>query len=134
MLTTPPVLVPKSPAYRRLVSIPGAVGLAIVSYSMLVPIVFLDLCIRLYQCVYFTALNIPKVDRRRYVLMERWKLPRLSPLQRINCLYCDYVNGTIAWVKQVVNVTESYSCAIRTPGNPAGHEHQQGYKDSAEFS
>ena len=84
-----------------------------VIYGMVLPIAFLDVATRAYQTICFNAYGIPKVDRRKYVrLMPRGKgmLPRMD---RVNCLYCAYANGVLAFVTAVAGETEKYWCPIR---------------------
>ncbi len=88
--------------------------LAIISiYSMIIPIVILDISMTIYQWMYFTAMGIPKIKKNQFVVMERWDLNKLSNWQKLNCVYCEYVNGILAFAKAVGNQTEVYSCAIR---------------------
>lgn len=62
-------------------------------YSLIIPIVILDISISLYQLIYFTTMEIPKISKKQFVVMERWDLSKLTFLQKINCVYCEYVNG-----------------------------------------
>lgn len=90
-------------------------------YSMIVPIAMLDVWTRAYQAVYFSICGLPPVPRASYVIIDRGRLQGLKLGQRINCAYCDYANGVLAWVRAVAGITEAYSCAIK---HPSGHRHQ----------
>ena len=57
--------------------------------------------------------------------MERWDLKKLSFLQKINCVYCEYANGILAFAKAVGNQTEIYSCAIKHRHALKGHEYEK---------
>lgn len=82
-------------------------------YSMIVPLVILDMWVTVYQWAYFGLKEIPKINRRDYIIIDRSMLRKLSWLQRVNCAYCDYANGLMAWAEAVTNTTEIYSCAIK---------------------
>jgi len=63
--------------------------------------------------IYFTTMEIPKISKKQFVVMERWDLSKLTFWQKINCVYCEYANGILAFAKAVGNQTEIYSCAIK---------------------
>lgn len=102
-------------------------------YSMIIPIVILDLSIWIYQSVYFTAMGIPKIKKNQYVRMERWDLSKLTIWQKINCVYCEYANGILAYAKAVGNQTEIYSCAIKHHHALKGHEHEKEFYPEKKF-
>lgn len=101
-------------------------------YSMALPIALLDAWTGVYQTVYFSAFGLPRVPRFEHVIVDRGRLKGLNFGQRVNCMYCDYANGVLEWVRAVAAVTEAYSCAIkhpsgkRTPG-------EDGYYDPSSF-
>lgn len=102
--------------------------LAVISiYFMIIPIVILDISISLYQMIYFTAMEIPKISKKQFVVMERWNLPKLTLLQKINCVYCEYANGILAYAKAVGNQTEIYSCAIKHRHALKRDKHEKDY-------
>ena len=61
----------------------------------------------------FPAYGVPKVRRRDYVVMDRNKLRYLNFMERFNCVYCEYVNGLIAYVQEIAGRTEQYWCPIK---------------------
>ncbi len=81
--------------------------------SCILPIVLLDLWATAYQFVCFPAYGIPKVPRRDYVVMDRRKLAYLNLVEKLNCIYCEYVNGLIAYVQEIAGRTEQYWCPIK---------------------
>lgn len=103
-------------------------------YSMIIPIVVLDIWVNLYQHIYFSALGIPKIRKRNYVVIERWDLKKLTFWQKVNCVYCEYANGILAYAKAVGNQTEIYSCAIRHHHALKGHEHEREFYSEKKFS
>lgn len=101
--------------------------------SMIVPLVIADTWCRLYHAVYFRLNRMPLVPRDKYILIDRGRLKGLNIVQRFNCMYCDYANGAIAWMKAVINTTEVYSCAIKHSSKCAGQDHQEGYYAYEQF-
>ncbi len=88
-----------------------------VIYSMIVPLVFIDLCASLYQFVCFPAYGIARVPRKKYVQLVRRGL-KLPWLDRFNCTYCSYANGVAAYVRAVLIETEKYWCPIKYISRP----------------
>lgn len=84
-----------------------------VIWSCLVPILLVDLWATIYQFICFPIYGIPKVRRRDYVVMDRNKLRYLNPVERFNCVYCEYVNGLIAYVQEIAGRTEQHWCPIK---------------------
>lgn len=87
-------------------------------YSMVVPFLLLDLGVTIYQFVCFPVYRIARVRRSDYLLFDRARLPYLNPLERLNCAYCSYANGVIAYVREVAARTEQYWCAIKHSRQP----------------
>jgi hypothetical protein len=75
--------------------------------------VLLDLLVCLYQAVCFPIYGIPPVRRRDYLVFDRAHLAYLNAIEKINCAYCSYGNGLIAFVREVVARTEEYWCPIK---------------------
>lgn len=82
-------------------------------YSLIVPFALVDLWVSIYQAICFRVYNIPQVKRGRYIILDRAGLPYLNALEKINCAYCSYVNGVIAYVREVGSRTEQYWCPIK---------------------
>ena len=84
-----------------------------VIYSLLIPLVILDLWVTLYQLICFPIYGIPRVRRRRYFTIDRHQLAYLNGIEKINCTFCSYANGLIAYVSEVSACTEQYWCPIK---------------------
>lgn len=84
-----------------------------VVYSLIVPLLVLDMWISAYQAVCFRAYGIPRVRRADYVALDRGHLAYLNWIEALNCLYCGYANGLIAYVREVASRTEQYWCPIK---------------------
>lgn len=89
------------------------VASAPVIYSLIIPFALLDLFVSAYQAICFPLYRIHKVKRSRYVVIDRQHLRYLNSVQRLNCVYCGYVNGLVAFVREVSSRTEQYWCPIK---------------------
>jgi len=92
---------------------PWVVITAPVIYALIVPLVLLDLSVMLYQAICFPAYGIEKVRRRDYLVFDHHHLAYLNALEKLNCGYCSYANGVIAFVREVASRTEQYWCPIK---------------------
>lgn len=101
--------------------------------SMIIPLVIADTWCRLYHAIYFRINGMPLIPREKYIVIDRGRLHKLNWVQRFNCVYCDYANGAIAWMKAVINITETYSCAIKHASKRQGQEHQTEYYEYEDF-
>jgi len=79
----------------------------------LVPALFLDLLVSLYHLVCFPVYGIPRVRRGDYIVIDRHSLAYLNLLEKLNCIYCGYFNGLIAYVTEIAARTEQYWCPIK---------------------
>lgn len=84
-----------------------------VIYSMIVPIVLLDIWVSVYQAICFRVYGIARVRRSAYIVFDRQHLAYLNGIEKLNCLYCGYANGVFAFVREVAGRTEQYWCPIR---------------------
>ncbi|HWQ87295.1 hypothetical protein [Brevundimonas sp.] len=84
-----------------------------VIYSLIIPLVLIDGWASLYQAVCFRAYRIPRVRRSQYIVVDRNRLGYLNLVEVLNCLYCEYANGVIAYVREVSSRTEQYWCPIK---------------------
>jgi hypothetical protein len=84
-----------------------------VIYALLVPIMLLDLSITVYQHICFRAYGLPRVKRSSYFVYDRTHLAYLNLIEKINCAYCSYGNGVMAYGREVVARTEQYWCPIK---------------------
>ena len=101
-----------------------------VIYSLLIPFLLVDLWVSIYQAICFRVYRIPQVRRGRYMNFDRTGLPYLNALEKLNCAYCSYVNGVIAYVREVASRTEQYWCPIKhTRRVVGGHGRYDGFED-----
>ena len=101
-----------------------------VIYSLLIPIALADLWVMAYQAICFPVYKIPKVRRRDYLVFDRHHLAYLNIIEKINCAYCSYANGAIAFIREVASRTEVYWCPIKHARRVLGpHPHYRGFAD-----
>lgn len=91
----------------------SAVITAPVIYSMLLPLLLLDIWISVYQAICFRAYGIARVERRDYIAFDRGRLAYLNWVEALNCAYCAYANGVIAYAREIGSRTEQYWCPIK---------------------
>ena len=84
-----------------------------VIYSVLLPMLLLDLSITIYQHICFRAYGIARVKRSDYFVYDRAHLAYLNLIEKINCAYCSYGNGLMAYAREIVARTEMYWCPIK---------------------
>lgn len=89
-------------------------------WMMIIPAFIIDVCVTIYQFVCFPIYKIPKVKRSDYVVLDRYNLFYLDKVERMNCLYCEYFNGVIGYVREIAARTEQFWCPIK---------HARGLKD-----
>lgn len=93
-------------------------------YSMIFPMLILDVCVSFYQMTCFPIYRIPKVKRSNYIVMDRQQLAYLNWIEKFHCSYCAYGAGLIAYVTEIVGRTEQYFCPIKHARKVLGsHEH-----------
>jgi len=92
---------------------PLVVLTAPVIYAGIVPFLLLDIFVSLYQAVCFPIYGIAKVKRADYLVFDRHHLAYLNALEKLNCAYCSYANGLIAFTREIAARTEQYWCPIK---------------------
>ncbi|MBI3701267.1 MAG: hypothetical protein HY242_12585 [Afipia sp.] len=102
-----------------------------VIYSMIVPFALLDLFLTVYQLICFPIYGIERVKRSDYFIFDRAHLAYLNIVEKINCAYCSYGNGLMAYASEIAGRTEQYWCPIKHARKAIStHEH---YSQFAEF-
>ncbi len=92
---------------------PLVVLTAPVIYAGIVPFLLLDLLVSLYQAACFPIYGIAKIKRSDYLVFDRHHLAYLNALEKLNCAYCSYANGIIAYTREIAARTEQYWCPIK---------------------
>jgi hypothetical protein len=84
-----------------------------VIYAGILPFLLLDLFVGIYQAVCFPIYGIAKVKRGDFVVFDPHHLAYLNALEKLNCAYCSYANGVIAFTREIAARTEQYWCPIK---------------------
>lgn len=82
-------------------------------YSLVVPLALTDAWISIYQWIAFPVYGIERVRRRDHFVLDRHKLAYLNVIEKVNCTYCSYANGLIAYIREIAARTEQYWCPIK---------------------
>ena len=99
-------------------------------YAVFFPMVLLDISVTVYQHVCFRAYGIPRVKRSDYFVFDRAHLAYLNLIEKINCAYCSYGNGLMAYAREIVARTEQYWCPIKHARKiMAAHPYYTGFVD-----
>jgi hypothetical protein len=77
------------------------------------PFLLIDLWVSIYQHICFRIYGIPRVRRADYIVIDRYKLAYLNTIEKVNCDFCSYANGLLAYVREVAARTEQYWCPIK---------------------
>ncbi len=78
-----------------------------------VPILFCDVVGTVYQAICFPIYGIPKVRRGAYLAFDRHHLSYLNWAEKLNCAYCAYANGILAYFTEIAARTEQHWCPIK---------------------
>lgn len=101
-----------------------------VIYALIVPLALLDLFVTLFQAICFPIYGIAKVKRADYLVFDRHHLAYLNALEKLNCAYCSYANGLIAYAREIAARTEEYWCPIKHARRAIGtHARYAGFED-----
>ena len=84
-----------------------------VIYSLILPLAMLDVFVSLYQLICFPAYGIAKVKRSDYLIFDRSQLSYLNAVEKLNCAFCSYANGLLAYAREIASRTELYWCPIK---------------------
>jgi hypothetical protein len=82
-------------------------------YAMILPFGILDVGLSLYQAICFRLYGVPRVARSQFIVIDRQSLSYLNSIERLNCIYCGYVNGLLAYALEIGARTEQYWCPIK---------------------
>lgn len=112
-------------------------AIAPIIYAMIIPAVILDVFMSFYQMICFPVFGMQKVVRQEYISLDRHKLKYLNWIEKINCDYCSYFNGVIAYVREIASRSEQYFCpirhALRTKGLLPRYANFAPYGDAAAY-
>jgi hypothetical protein len=96
----------------------------------LIPLLFMDVIGSIYQALCFPIYGIPKVRRHEYVTFDRHRLAYLNFFEKLNCEYCAYANGILAYFTEIAARTEQHFCPIKHAGCvKCAHSRYQNFVD-----
>ena len=106
-------------------------------YSMIFPMMLFDLCVSFYQFACFPIYGITKVKRSDYMVFDRHQLGYLNFIEKFHCTYCEYGNGLMGYMGEILARTEEYFCPIKHAHKILGmHGHYNRflvYGDAADY-
>ncbi len=82
-------------------------------YGMVIPLLMLDACVSFYQWACFPIYGIAKVRRADYLVFDRRHLGYLNFIEKFHCTYCEYGNGLMGYMAEILARTEQYFCPIK---------------------
>lgn len=106
-------------------------------YGMILPLMMLDLCVSFYQWACFPIYGVTKVRRADYIVFDRHHLGYLNFIEKFHCTYCEYGNGLMSYMAEILARTEEYFCPIKHAHKILGtHSHYNrflDYGDAADY-
>jgi len=82
-------------------------------YAMIIPAFFLDVMLFLYVKVVGKVFKFDFPKRNMYIVFDRQYLGYLNIMEKLNCMYCSYFNGLMAYASAIASRTEYYFCPIK---------------------
>ena len=106
-------------------------------YSMIVPLVILDVFVSFYQATCFPIYRITRLRRGDFIVFDRQQLEYLNFIEKFHCTYCAYASGLVSYVSAIIGNTEEYFCPIkharRILGSHARYNRFLDYGDAADY-
>lgn len=106
-------------------------------YGMIVPLMLLDVCVSFYQWSCFSIYGITKLKRADCLVYDRAQLQYLNFIEKFHCTYCEYGNGLMAYMREILARTEAYFCPIKHAkkiiGTHARYNQFLAYGDAADY-
>lgn len=106
-------------------------------YGMIFPLMMLDFFVSFYQWACFPIYGVAKVRRADYIVFDRHQLGYLNFIEKFHCTYCEYGNGLMSYMAEILARTEEYFCPIKHAHKILGtHGHYNrflDYGDAADY-
>ena len=106
-------------------------------YSMIVPLVILDVFVSFYQATCFPIYRITRLRRGDFIVFDRQQLEYLNFIEKFHCTYCAYASRLVSYVSAIIGKTEEYFCPIkharRILGSHARYKRFLDYGDAADY-
>jgi len=78
----------------------------------------LFLYVLMFNRLYFWVRNQNPISPKPYFRFDRHRVPHLGWMDRIWCEYCEWANGSLQWIGEVVNEIERRYCPIQNQCDP----------------
>ena len=129
---------PKTGFFRWLVTNrPANLITGPIIYSMIVPLVILDVFVSFYQATCFPIYRITRLRRGDFIIFDRQQLEYLNFIEKFHCTYCAYASRLVSYVSAIIGKTEEYFCPIkharRILGSHARYNRFLDYGDAADY-
>lgn len=82
-------------------------------YALAAPLMLLDVSLSFFQWVCFPIYGIKRVPRSDFIVIDRHHLAYLNWVEKLNCVYCGYANGVLAYGHEIASRTEARWCPIK---------------------
>ncbi len=82
-------------------------------YGMVIPAILFDVLVFIYQQVVFRIFKVEFLKRSDYIVYDRHYLGYLNSIEKLNCVYCSYINGLMQYASAISARTEFYFCPIK---------------------
>ena len=93
-------------------------------YIFVVPAIMFHIALELYHRSVFWGYKIPYVSSKDFFIFDRHNVQQLNFIEKLNCLYCSYVNGLMGYAKEIAGRSERYWCPFKHKKDPAQpHSH-----------
>lgn len=71
-----------------------------------------------FNRLYFWVRNQNSIPMRPYYKYDRHRIAHLSLVDKLWCEYCEWANGSLQWITDVVNEIERRYCPIKNQCDP----------------
>jgi len=89
-------------------------------YIQIIPLLLLDIAVSLFQFIIFPVYDIEKVPRDDFIVVDRQHLAYLNLIEKLNCAFCGYANGLLAYCREIAGRAEAHFCPIKHARKAAG--------------
>lgn len=102
---------------QRLGPLAPVLGLVlIVSFALFLLPLFLYMLV--FNRLYFWLRNQKPIDPKPYYRFDRHRIAHLGFMDRLWCEYCEWANGSLQWISDVVREIERRYCPIKNACDP----------------
>ena len=86
-----------------------------------------------FNKVYFWARNQNAIPLKPYLNFNRHRIAHLGLMDRLWCEYCEWANGTLQWISDIVHEIERRYCPIKNACDPHCSKAKQWREEFLEF-